>query len=113
MVTVVGMLEREHPQKFEHLCWKQIRGAFQVKVILVGFDYETMQEALQHTVGHRVFFIPPNRTTSIDFKDFTPHEGDSVYVFGRPGDNLVKYINPEDTVVSIHTPGSNDLMDER
>jgi len=110
MITLVGMLERGHDTKFEFMCWKQLKGAWQVELKLVGRDFETMEEALSSCTGHRVFLIPPGRTKSIDFKEYQPPGGDINYIFGRPGDNLVKYIQEKDTIVSIHTPGESDMM---
>ena len=111
MITLVAMLEMGYPKTTpEFLGWKQLAGAYQVKLALVGHHYETMEEALAEQTGHRIFFIPPGRTESIDFKDFIPPEGDIVYVFGCAGNNLTKYIEGNDTVVSIHTPFQADLM---
>lgn len=110
MITVIGMLENGWETNMEHLVWRQLRGAWGFKLVLVPVDHATMEEALAACSGDRVFFIPPGRVMSTDFKDFTPPRGDVVYVFGRPGDNLVRYLEPADTVVSIHTPGEADMM---
>lgn len=121
MITLVGILEpgytpikerfAKHKSTPEWLGWKQLAGAYQVKLCLVGFHYETMEEALEVTPGRRIFVIPPGRTESIDFKDFTtPPEDDIAYIFGCAGNNLTKYIKDGDTVVSIHTPYPADLM---
>ncbi len=110
MITLIGMLEIGWEENFEHLVWRQLKGAWQVELKLVGHHYETMEQALDSHTGHKIFFIPPGRIESIDFNDFQPPEGDIAYIFGRPGDNLVKYIRENDMVVSIHTPGQTDMM---
>jgi hypothetical protein len=96
----------------EHLIWRQLKGAWQVGLALVGHDYETMPELLAAYPGiPRVFFIPNGRVPSLDFDtEFTRPEGDVLYVFGRPLDNLVSYLSSGDTVVSIKTPGDTDMM---
>jgi hypothetical protein len=111
MITLVSMLEKENDLTFEHLCWRQMKGAYQCNLISVGYDCDTMEEALDMTVGTRVFMIPPGRVDhSIDMADYTPPTGDVVYIFGRPGDNLVSYVREEDTVVHITTPVIVDMM---
>lgn len=120
IITLVGILEPGYTltkEKFSHkstpefLGWKQLAGAYQVKLALVGFHYDTIEEALENQIGRRIFFIPPDRTESIDFKDFTtPLEDNIAYIFGCAGNNLTKYIKEGDTVVSIHTPFPADLM---
>lgn len=110
MITLLGMLEREHEPTFEYLCWRQMKGAYDVNLICVGQDYNTMEEALDATTGSRVFMIPPGRVDSIEMSDYTPPKGDVVYIFGRPGDNLVRYVTEEDTVVHITTPNPADMM---
>lgn len=111
MITLVGILEPGYIKTTpEFLGWRQLAGAYQVKLALVGHHYDTLEEALTGQSGHKIFFIPPGRIESIDFKDFTPPKGDIVYVFGNTNENLVKYIREDDTVVSIHTPHQADLM---
>lgn len=111
MITLVGILEPGYIKTTpEFLGWKQLANAYQVRLALAGHHYDTIEEALANQIGHKVFFIPPGRTESINFKDFIPPEGDIVYVFGCAGNNLTKYIEGNDTVVSIHTPYQADLM---
>ena len=110
MITICGILERHHSPKFEHLCWRQLKGAWQVNLVLVGHDCKTIEEAIAPYEGHKVFLIPPGRMPSIDFEDFTMPEGDVMFVFGRPGNNMVRYVEAGDTVVSIQTPGTADMM---
>ena len=95
----------------ELLVWRQLKGAWQVPLVLIPKDFATLQEALEAYDDHKkVFFIPPGRTDSSDFRDFVLPEGDVLLVFGRPQENLVRYIKEGDRVVSIHTPGTADMM---
>jgi hypothetical protein len=109
LITLIGKLEKEHPVKFEHTCWKQLMGAWQVRLKLVGHHYKTMEEALDSYTGPRAFFIPPGRTKSMTLADYIPPT-EVAFIFGCPGDNLVKYVQENDTVVSITTPGTSDMM---
>ncbi len=95
----------------EHLVWRQLKGAWNVPLVLIPIDFATMTEALDAYNDHsKVFFIPPGRTDSSDFRDFVLPEGDVIIVFGRPEENLVRYVQEGDRVVSIHTPGTADMM---
>lgn len=110
MITVIGMLENGWESNMEHLVWRQLKGAWRFNLVLVPIDHPTLEEALAANEGERVFLIPPGRTPSIDLRDYRPPEGDVVYVFGRPGENLVRYVRDDDAVVSIATPGATDMM---
>ncbi len=80
-------------------------------MVLVPKDYDTMEQALEAYSDHKkVFLIPPGRIESIDLKDFTLPEGNVLFIFGSPQENLVRYVTDQDTVVSIHTPGKADMM---
>ncbi len=95
----------------ELLVWRQLKGAWKVPLVLIPKDFTTMEEALEtHRTHKKVFFIPPGRIKSTDFRDFTLPEGDVLFVFGRPQENLVRFVQDGDDVVSIHTPGNTDMM---
>lgn len=95
----------------ELLVWRQLKGAWKVPLVLVPKDFSTMEEALDaHKEYKKVFFIPPGRIESTDFRDFTLPEGDVIFVFGKPGENLVRFVHDDDSVVSIYTPGNTDMM---
>lgn len=95
----------------EFLVWRQLKGAWKVPLVLVPKDFATMAEALEaYDNYNKVFLIPPGRIKSTDFSDFVLPEGDVLMVFGNPEDNLVKYVQDDDDVVSIHTPGTADMM---
>ncbi len=95
----------------ELLVWRQLKGAWKVPLVLIPKDFATMEEALEAYNDHaKVFFIPPGRTDSSDLRDFVLPEGDVLFVFGRPEENLVRFISPGDRVVSIFTPGTADMM---
>jgi hypothetical protein len=110
MITICGMLEKGWESNMEHLVWRQLKGAFGVNLILVPFHYKTMEEALKNLKGKKVFLIPPGRIKSINFYNYKKPIGDVNYIFGRPGDNLVRYVTDKDDVVSVHTPNNTDLM---
>jgi hypothetical protein len=95
----------------EQLAWRQIRAAYGVRMKLVPLDFPTMEEALDSVAGKKVFMIPEGRTDTIDFDRYKiPKDQDVVFVFGKPGDNLVRYITDDDDAVSIHTPNNVDMM---
>lgn len=113
MITVVAMLEDGYESTMEHLCWRQIRAAFKVnRLICIGHDCQTMTQALCRVSpeDRRVFVVPPGRTPkSVEFDDYSVPES-VVFIFGKPGNNLVKYIAERDDAVHITTPGPADLM---
>jgi len=109
-ITICGVLEDGYESTMEHLVWRQLKGAFGVKLLLAPKDFPTMQDLVDSLEGKRVFFIPPGRMESLDFYDYKLPEGEVNLIFGKPGDNLVKYVREEDDVVSIHTPNSTDMM---
>ena len=105
------MLETGYESTMELLVWRQLKGAWQVPLVLVPRDFPTMEDALEaHNDYKKVFFIPPGRIESTDFRDFTLPEGDVLFIFGRPQENLVRFVQESDDVVSIHTPGKTDMM---
>ncbi len=111
MITICGILEDGYEPTMEHLIWRQLKGAYDVKLVLVPLSFSTMREAIESLEGKNVFLIPPNRVAvSIDFNDYKLPKGDVNFIFGKPGDNLVKYVTEYDDVVSIHTPNNVDMM---
>lgn len=104
------MLEKGYESTFEHLQWRQIKNAFDVNLVLVPHHYETMEEALASLNGKNIFLIPPGRIESIDMKDYELPKGDVNFIFGRPTDNLTKYVTSDDDVISFYTPKETDLM---
>ena len=116
MLAVIAMLERGYEQTFEHLCWRQIKAAFQVdQLICVGHDCSDMSGAFEllEEGYQRVFVVPPGRTNkSVEFGPFVipTWRSGTAYIFGRPGDNLVRYIADADLAVHITTLGIVDMM---
>lgn len=94
----------------EHLTWKQIEGAFGVELLLAPIDFPTMKELIDSLEGKKVFLIPPGRIESHDFAEYKFPKGDINFIFGRPGNNLVRHVTKEDDVVSVHTPNAVDMM---
>ena len=110
MITICGSLEEGYESSMEHLIWRQLKGAFGVKLVLAPKDFPTLEEAIKSLKGKKVFLIPPGRMKSINFQDFQVPEGDVNYIFGKPGDNLVRDVTDKDIVISLHTPNNTDLM---
>ena len=88
MITILSLLEDGYESTFEHLAFRQLKGAYGCKLVCVPHDYPTLQEALDKTVGTKIFMLPPGRTNSTEFKDFVLPEEDIVFVFGSPQENL-------------------------
>lgn len=109
MITILAVLEKGYESSFEHLAFRQIKGAFDCKLVCVPHDFDTLQEALDNTTGKKVFMIPPGRVVrSQEFSKVQVPE-DVVFVLGSPQENLVSYIN-SDTVAHITTTKNTDLM---
>jgi len=109
-ITICGHLEDGYESSMEHLVWRQLKGAFGVKLLLAPKDYPTLEELIDSLKDKKVFLIPPGRVESQDFKDYKFPEGDINFIFGKPGDNLVRYVKEGDDVVSIYTPNNVDMM---
>jgi hypothetical protein len=110
MITLLGVLEKGYESTFEHLAYRQIRGAYLCRLVCVPHDYPTLQEALDKVSGTKVFLLPPGRVThSTEFAEFVMPEGDVVFCFGSPQETMVKFIG-EDIVLHITTTGTADMM---
>jgi hypothetical protein len=104
------MLEKGYESSFEHLTFRQLKSAYQVNLITVPHDFATLQEGLDAAVGTKVFMVPPGRVDhSTEFKNWVPPEGDLVFCFGSPQENLVKYVG-DDIALHITTPKPADMM---
>ena len=109
-VSICGCLENGYDKTLERLAWRQLKGAYNVHLILAPKDFPTLEEAIDSLEGQKVFLIPPDRIESVDLRDFQIPEGTVNYIFGRAGDNMVRYVQEGDMVVSIHTPHNADMM---
>jgi hypothetical protein len=110
-IRVCGALEIGYAGDMEHLVWRQLKGAYGVELVLAPRDYPTMQDLIDNLTGKKIFLIPPGRMESKDLDTYElPDDEEINFIFGRPGDNLVKYVKEEDDVVSIHTPNDVDMM---
>jgi hypothetical protein len=107
-VTLVGWLEVGYPDSMEAMIWRQLRGAYGCKLHLFGPD-----DALSvDEFSNRVFLIPPKSLLpgqGVPLTEYGFHTP-VTYVFGRPGENLQRFVTPEDSVVYIQTPNETDLM---
>lgn len=110
MITILSMLEKGYESSFEHLTFRQLQGAYRTRLICVPHHVATLEEALDEAEGAKIFMLPPGRVGhSTEFGDWTPPEGDLVFVFGSPQESLVRYVNG-DTALHITTKGSSDMM---
>lgn len=125
MITVIGMWEQGYSleQTFiEDSIWKQTLNAFAVdRFVMVTYpeiyidkvtspeQYNTMEEALASSKGERVFLSYQIVEGVVDMKDFV-HPTDAIYIFGRPGDNLIRYMQPKDHKVHITTLNNTDML---
>jgi hypothetical protein len=110
MITILSMLETGYESSFEHLAFRQLKGAFQCNLVTVPHNFPTMAEALAATQGTKVFMFPPNRVASTEFADFVLPDGDVVFVFGSPQEPLKDYVEDGDTCLQITTVGASDMM---
>ncbi len=124
MITVIGMWEQGYTleQTFiEDTIWKQTLSAFAVdRFIMIDYpevhldnlskpeQFSTMKDALASSEGERVFLVFSAKDAT-DMKDFV-HPANTVYIFGRPGDNLEQYISSGDHQVHITTPNNVDML---
>lgn len=111
MITILSMLEAGYESTYEHLTFKQVAGAYIVKLITIPHNYPTFQEGLDAAVGTKVFMVPPGRVAhSTDFSLWTPPPGDLVFCFGSPQESMKPYITPGDIALHINTPFAADMM---
>lgn len=104
------MLEKGYESSFEHLAFRQIKGAYQCKLVCVPFHYPSFQEALDNTPGKKVFLLPPNRVAhSTEFSEFILPDEDVVFCFGSPQESMVNYVK-NNTALHITTPKTSDMM---
>ncbi len=111
MITILSMLEEGYESSFEHLAFRQLKGAYLCNLVCVPHDYATLSEALSATAGKKIFMVPPGRVIdSVEFSGYVLPEEDVVFVFGSPQESLVSHITPSDTVLHIETPGDSVMM---
>jgi hypothetical protein len=111
MKTVLAYLEEGYEVTYEHLAFRQLKGAYQCELVCIGHDFDTPEEALASVTGTKVFLLPPGRSNlSVEMADFVHPEGDVVYIFGRPSESMVRFIEEGDLAVHITTPGATDMM---
>lgn len=111
MITILSMLEDGYQSSFEHLAFKQLKGAFKCNLITVPHDFGSMAEALATVQGVRAFMVPPGRVAgSSEFSDFILPDGDVTFIFGSPQQNLTTFIEAGDICLQVTTPGASDMM---
>ena len=111
MITLLSMLEEGYLSSFEHLAFRQLKGAYGCNLISIPHDYPTLQDGLDAAIGTKVFLCPPGRVVhSVEMKDATLPSGDVVFVFGSPQEDLTSFITETDIVYHITTPNPVDIM---
>ena len=111
MITILSMLEDGYASSFEHLAFRQLKGAYKCNLITVPHNFDTMAEALDTVQGLRAFMVPPGRVEdSSEFSDFILPDGDVTFVFGSPQENLTSFIGDGDICLQITTAGGSDMM---
>lgn len=110
MITILSMLEKGYESSFEHLTFRQLQGAYQCRLFCVPHHFPNLGAALERVEGEKVFMLPPGRIShSTEFSDWKMPEGDVVFIFGSPQENLVSYCWGE-TALHITTKGNSDMM---
>lgn len=118
--TVVGlwddmwMLERA-----ERRVWRQTIEPFKVDEWIMVPDkgttthrptqVNTIEEALDQTVGTRIFLTHPSTFEGLDLMTFQ-HPKDAVYIFGNTANSLASHMREQDLAVSIYTPSRGDMF---
>ena len=124
MISVIGMWEQGYTleQTFiEDTVWKQTLNAFavdnfcmvtypevEIPNISNPMQCGSLQDALDNSIGERVFLTYPAEGATL-LNEFV-HPENAVYIFGRPAENLLDYIRPEDHQVHINTPNDVDML---
>ena len=110
MITILSMLEASYKSTYEHLAFRQLKGAYKCNLVCVPHNYATFQEALDATKGRKIFMVPPGRAASKEFSDFILPDGDVVFCFGSPEENMLSYVGRK-TALHITTPDPTvDMM---
>ena len=111
MITILTMLEAGYESTYEHLAFRQLKGAYRCKLISVPHDYDTLSEALAAASGKRVFMVPPGRVpNSQEFSGYPLQSIDYVFIFGSPQENLVQFVG-DSLALHITTPDPTvDMM---
>ena len=107
MITILAILEEGYESSFEHLAFRQLKGAYGCKLICVPHDFATLDEALE-SVDNKVFMLPPNRVESTEFKDYKI-KGDTTFILGSPQETLKNYVG-DNVALHITTKGNSDMM---
>lgn len=109
-ITICGSLEKGYESSMEHLAWRQLKGAYGVKLVLAPLHYPSLDEMIPNLKGKKIFLIPPGRTESKDFREYSFPDGEINLIFGTARESLARFVTDDDDVVSIHTHKNTDLM---
>jgi tRNA(Leu) C34 or U34 (ribose-2'-O)-methylase TrmL len=69
-------------------------------------QFDTMQEALDSTMGKRIFFEPTGSSHHNSIKYYN----DIVLIFGNANTHNLKHVRSEDITVRINTPSNSVLF---
>lgn len=117
MIAVLGLWEKDwmDHERTERRIWKQTIQAYNVDRWCMAVappgqftspiqyaHIDDMFNAPEHQ-GVRTFLVAPRTMEGTPLQNYE-HPQDAIYVFGDAADNLVRFIRPQDHVVSIFTP---------
>ena len=108
-ITILAVLEVGYESSFEHLAFRQLKGAYMCNLICVPHHFETLDIALKNAPGTKVFMLPPGRVDSKEFSDFELPDGDVTFIFGSPQETLKTFVG-NDIALHITTAGLSDMM---
>ena len=109
MITICVVLEEGYESTFEHLAFRQLKGAYGCNLVAVPHNFPTLQEALDSLDMPKVFMLPPGRVESTPYRDYVMPEGDVAFILGSPQETLVGYVG-DNQALHIDTPHPVDMM---
>ena len=110
MITICAVLETGYQSSFEHLAFRQLKGAYGCRLVCVPHDFLTLQEALDSLNMKKVFMLPRGRVDSSDFDEWKMPAEDVAFILGSPQETLVSFVG-DNTALHIATPiPGPDLM---
>lgn len=121
MIELLAMWEDGWlPPDTEEFMWRTLKNSYRVERFMAiprrypcggaVEQFDCVPEALETTDCHLVYLQPRNTHKGIDLQDHT-HPENACYIFGRAGDNNMRHIRKEsDDIVTVYTPGANDMF---
>lgn len=118
-VTVIGAWDDAwmDAERTERRIWRQTIDPYMVDRWIMAPDHATstmspeqfdsVSLALEAVPGKKTFLVVPSTHEGEDLVNYQ-HPVDAIYVFGSTADNLMRYVRPEDDIVSIYTPRNGE-----